>query len=108
MLGHTSDVIDRYQITSESQKVNVSKVLAKKPEECIEEEVEMENVDSVKFKKIPLVSEVKVDGKLACSCKMTYSSDESNGQNVADLIKGIVEANKNFNTFFVKVFKHLK
>ena len=92
--GQTSDAIDKYQLTSETQKVNVSKVLAKKPDKSDYEQIDENVVDCDKFRNIPLILSVKVNGKTACSCQKTYSSDASIGQNVADLIKGIVEANR--------------
>ena len=88
--GHVSDAIDEYQITSDSQKETVSKVIAtsKKEEEC---DIEPEYEEYIKQDTVPIVQTVSVNGKTACTCNKTYSPNNSN---IGEMINSIVEGQR--------------
>ena len=108
--GHSSDTIDNYQVTSDIQKEQCSKVLACKDfgdsannVKLIETESNKEESDievEEKENPIPVVSSVSLNGKTACTCKKTYNP---NGNSITDMINGIIEGNRKGKKTVVKI-----
>ena len=109
---HASDAIDSYQITSDKQKELCSKVLACKEnpeitnqkfqakEICQESDsFELES-DNVVDGNIPVVSSVTYNGKTACSCSKTYTSQSNN---LGEMINGIIQGNHRGKKTIVKI-----
>ena len=95
--GHKSDALDKYQVTSEDQLANVSKVISG---EIKIDEGEAVTVNSESKKKeskpcvpkdeaainVPIVSTVSYNGKEVCGCKRTYGGKQSNWSDMIDAI----------------------
>lgn len=110
VMGHASDAIDGYQITSDIQKEECSKVLAckelgehsiNKVKKVQEEALECENDVVVEEENIvPVVSTVTLNGKEGCSCTKTYTPKNNN---LGDMINGIIEGNRKGRKTVVKI-----
>ena len=96
--GHSSDAIYGYQLTSDMQREEVSKVLASKDDgKVIEKEIKSKpkekSVDKIELtQSIPVVSSVTSNGRTACSCSKTYTP---NGNNFGDMKSSIIEGSRN-------------
>ena len=94
--GHRSDVIDRYQLTSDDQWKKVNEILA-----CNNVEVDMDSGEKKEVvegepviekklrspSNVQLLSSVSIDSQGGCSCKKTYIS---NG-NLSEMIDAILK-----------------
>ena len=95
--GHRSDAVDKYQITSDIQKQQVSNVISKvlkvphlveqKTDFC-EESNEIKTKD--KIENVEVLSTFSLDGKERCSCKKTYKQTSNN---LGEMIESILKAN---------------
>ena len=104
-MGHASDAIDGYQITSDIQKEECSKVLGEhsinKVKKVQEEALECENDVVVEEENIvPVISTVTLNGKEGCSCTETYTPKNNNW---GDMINGIIESNRKGRKTVVKI-----
>ena len=90
--GHNSDAIDTYQITSDYQKEECSKVLSAPIDRVVRgkvsEEAPMEVETNVS---IPVMSSIKVNGVTTCSCNKTYSKETAN---LATMLSNILEGGR--------------
>ena len=110
--GHASDAINAYQITSENQREEVSKILACKDDgKPIEigskfdtsslsdsgNDISMAENSEVT---IPVVSSVRLNGKVVCSCSKIYTPHSNN---LGEMINGIVQGNREGKKTVVKI-----
>ena len=110
--GHSSDAVDAYQITSELQREEVSKVLqCKDNDKCYEnvkrnsesntdDNAYVESDHEQVLSDIPVVSSVTVNGKTACTCSKKYLPDDNN---LGKMIDGIVKGSKEGRRTLVKI-----
>ena len=89
--GHTSDAIDKYQITSVEQKKQVSKILANKPTvKVVNSDVKMQESSKESVGNVPNIVSVTVPNdtkKEVCQCQMKQND-------VGNMINSIIEKNK--------------
>ena len=86
--GHCSDAIDQYQITSDKQRENISKVLSGPPKEKIEK------LQSSQFE-ISVKGEGKVGSDMGFCCRR--SNVDSKGQ-VSDMLDKLISSGKGLKT----------
>ena len=102
MTGHSSDVVDLYQITSDTQRETIIKVMREKPienvdENCKESCCEQPNIEA---KAIPIVSTVSVSGQVGCCCRKTYTSESNN---IGELLDSIINSNSGNKKIIFKI-----
>ena len=98
--GHRSDAIDKYQLTSERQRQEVSRVLAttgneeKLPNKAkvVKKCDSLEDISDSKdtLNDVEVTSSFVLNGKEGCSCKKTYNQ---NSNNLSGMISSILNAN---------------
>ena len=118
--GHRSDAIDKYQITSDVQRKQVSDVIAKKPsigslnacesvsdvtfESDVSKDDEERRDFDVNVKRnllnIPIESKVTVEGKEACSCNKTYNFEKNN---LGDMLDSLLNGNNRTGNAKIKI-----
>ena len=102
-MGYRSDALDKYQITSEAQMANVSKVITgkhidkseifEKLKQNVESEVGVTKIEEKEQKvemkhDIPIVSTVTINGVSGCSCMKKYNG---NNANLVDMTEAIMK-----------------